>query len=256
MSDEAIWRAPELGWRIGLQSIGRELRSFVDPFDPLQPFNRRLAWAFATQFPKAVAAAHSFIPTEGHMLKSQARFFQRMMVQQPWVTNVAEVGFNGGHSSWIFLSSRPDVTVTSFDLGDHEYVTMSKSLIDRLFPGRHQLVIGDSRLTLPAFSESQPKRKFDLIYIDGGHDYEVARADLNHCRLLATNRSVVIIDDLIPHKSWGAGPARAWIDAQREGLIHEDVLIEDGFPVVGTFASEIEEKGQVWALGHYLDAGV
>ena len=120
----------------------------------------------------------SFIPTEGYMLKSQAQFFHQMMLHEPWVRDVLEVGFNGGHSSWIFLSSRPDVKVTSFDLGEHGYVQMTKSIVDGLAPGRHELILGDSRDTIPEFVENNVGRQFDLIYIDGGHDFDVAQADI------------------------------------------------------------------------------
>jgi hypothetical protein len=45
-----------------------------------------------------------------------------------------------------------------------------------MFPGRHELITGDSRETVPAFADEYPTRAFDLIYIDGGHDYEIAKA--------------------------------------------------------------------------------
>jgi hypothetical protein len=174
------------------------------------------------------------------------------MSRQPWVREVAEVGFNGGHSSYLFLAARPDVRVTSFDLNEHDYIDLAKAAVDDLFPGRHELVTGDSISTVPAFADAHPGRRFDLIFIDGGHSFESARTDLDNLRRLASDRTIVAMDDLERHKGWGIGPVRAWLSAQQDGLISEDVLIDNGFPVIGTALDEIEEVGHVWALGHYL----
>ena len=188
------------------------------------------------------------------MRKAQARYLEQLLVQKPWVRKVAEVGFNAGHSSYLFLKSRPDVEVTSFDLGDHDYTHLAKWIIDEHFPGRHSLVIGDSGVTVPAFAKSQPDHKFDLIFIDGGHDFDVAVADIDNCRLLATDQTIVIMDDLNPHDHWSAGPVRAWLDAQRDCLIAQDVLIENGVTVVNSVVRQ-EEASCMWALGHYLRCG-
>jgi hypothetical protein len=253
MTRASSYRTPGSGWWNGFCSLLRELAKFLDPSNPLQKFNRRLAWTFISHRPKLVIESRRLIPArEGYLRKSQALFFQQLLVRQPWIRDVAEVGFNVGHSSWIFLSSRHDVKVTSFDLGEHEYVSMTSDLVDSYFPERHELVLGDSRLTIPAFAKANPKRLFDLIYIDGGHDFDVAQADLRNCQLLAAARTIVIMDDLNPHSAWGVGPVRAWAECQEDGLVREDVLIEDGFPVVGGAINEIEVGDQVWALGHYV----
>jgi predicted O-methyltransferase YrrM len=240
---------------MSLRALGGELRWLLDPTDPLRPYNRRLTRAFVARERAAVVAATRLIPTEGHLLKVQARFFRQLMLRQPWVRDVAEVGFNAGHSSYVFLASRADVRVTSFDLGEHQYIDLAKSVIDNAFPGRHDLVTGDSRLTVPAYAEAGSDGRFDLIYIDGGHDVEVARADIDNCRMLATDRTIVVMDDLERHNPWGTGPVRAWLDAQHDGVIRQDVLIDGGFPVIGTPLDELEEVGCVWALGHYLQPG-
>jgi predicted O-methyltransferase YrrM len=235
---------------MSLRPLAGELRWMLDPTDPLRAYNRRLAWQFATHNRATVVADTHLILTGGHMEKAQARSLQRLMLHQPWVREVAEVGFNGGHSSYTFLDSRPDVRVTSFDLGTHDYIDLTKSLIDSLFPGRHELVIGDSRSTVPAFAEAHPDHRFDLIFIDGIHTLEAARADIENCRFLASERAVIVMDDLERHKDASAGVVQAWLEAQHDGVIHQDVVAVNGFPVVGAL-DEIETSGAVWALGHY-----
>ncbi len=164
------------------------------------------------------------------------------------IKRIAEVGFHLGFSSYAFLKARRDISVTSFDIGTHSFVPGAKKIIDRKFPGRHTLIYGDSTETVPKFFTQNPGVKFDLIFIDGGHEYDVARADIINTRLLAHPDTLVIMDDLIPWLPWGKGPVRAWDDAIREGVVVQDELYEDGRVV-----KSIEPPGKRgWALGHYL----
>jgi predicted O-methyltransferase YrrM len=93
-------------------------------------------------------------------------------------------------------------------LGEHRSSRIAKKLIDERFPGRHTLICGDSRKTVPEFKASNPDLRFDLVFIDGGHDYEVPKADLLNMRELASEGTAVILDDLIPWFAFGRGPRR------------------------------------------------
>ena len=135
----------------------------------------------------------------------------------------------------------------SFDLGEHSYVSAAKNFIDKRFPGRHELVIGDSRSTVPRYRAEHPETCSDFDFIDGGHNYEVASADLRNCRYLAQG-GFVIMDDLLDWKSWGIGPARAWAEACHEGLVSEMQLIQDGHPVE---AVRRKAATAAWGLGRY-----
>ncbi|MGH9091495.1 MAG: class I SAM-dependent methyltransferase [Acidimicrobiales bacterium] len=240
--------------RLQPRALAGELRWLVDPTDPLRPYNASLARVFATRWPKAVVGEARLMPTEGHMIKAQARFVRQLVLRYPWVTDVVEIGFNAGHSSYLFLSSRPDVRVVSFDLGDHDYVGPAKELIDRRFPGRHELVLGDSRQTVPAYAGDHPDRRFDLAFIDGGHDYEVARADIANCRALATPRTIVLMDDLQPGRAFGEGPVRAWSEAVASGAVEQTALVEEGFPLTELPLESVDPDRVVWALGRYPGA--
>lgn len=162
--------------------------------------------------------------------------------------SIAEIGFNAGCSSYALLKYVPDATVVSFDLGEHASVAVNKKFIDRTFPGRHTLVSGDSRETVPAFADSNPGLRFDLVFIDGGHDYEVAHADIMNMRALCSNATAVVMDDLVPWQSYGAGPAKAWEEAIGDNVVRQEELFQDGRRV---------EKAQppgvrAWALGRYV----
>ena len=140
--------------------------------------------------------------------------------------NILEIGFNAGHSAHTFLSSSL-ANVVSFDLNVRESVPHAKQYIDRKFPGRHTLILGDSTQTIPEYFRMNPDSRFDLIFIDGGHTYEIAMDDIVNCKSLAHTNTVVAMDDVLFHihlqQEWSIGPSKAWAEAALQRIIsHED----------------------------------
>ena len=138
------------------------------------------------------------------------------------IKNIFEIGFNAGHSADLFLKSNSECNVLSFDIGDHDYVKVAKEYIDKAYPNRHTLVLGDSTRTIPLYDNTT---KYDLIFIDGGHSYEIARADLLNCKRFAHKNTIVIMDDTIYKKEWereyNIGPTRAWTEGIKNNTINE-----------------------------------
>lgn len=160
---------------------------------------------------------------------------------------IGEIGFNAGFSTQTFLRYRPGTRVVSFDLVEHGYTKVAKKIVDAEFPDRHTLIAGDSTVTVPRFARENPDVRFDLVFIDGGHDYHVAKADIGNMRALCSQTTAVIIDDLTPWRTWGAGPTRAWTEAVAEGLIEQQEIFQDGRRV-----DVARPPGKrVWALGRY-----
>jgi predicted O-methyltransferase YrrM len=142
------------------------------------------------------------------------------MQQLPAVKTVVEVGFNGGHSAAAFLSARPDVKVISFDLGFHNYVLSAKRLIDRLYPERHLLIIGDSTKTVPLSTAlfRLGVTTADLAYIDGGHGDLVPYQDITNFLKILPSGAHIIVDDYC--QTYGIyGVIQGWERALAERLV-------------------------------------
>jgi predicted O-methyltransferase YrrM len=213
-------------------STCRLLLVAANPRAPFGKLHRSLGWRA--------------VKVEGFLGREQGAWFARLLADNTAITRIAEIGFNAGHSSCLFLGAREDVTVVSFDLGLHGYVTRAKQYVDQTFPGRHTLVLGDSRDTLPRYRADHPDTLFDLAFVDGGHDYDVARADLAHILPMIRPSGLIVMDDVTPWKTYGHGPDRAWSEAKRQGAVTELELLQDGRPV-----SAVRRRAltTAWAVG-------
>jgi predicted O-methyltransferase YrrM len=156
---------------------------------------------------------------------------------------VAEIGFNAGHSALAILGADPLVTLVSFDLGDHPYVDYCAKFVATQFPGRHQLILGDSAQTVPRYADEHADERFDLVIIDGGHTFRAAWADLLNCRRICQPSGVLIMDDLTPEYCWGRKPTEAWERAKAEGWIQEIDRFEE--------AADGDIPRHVFAVGQY-----
>lgn len=139
--------------------------------------------------------------------------------------NVMEIGFNAGHSADVFLKNNNTLTLTSFDLGGHAYVPVGKEFIDAAYPNRHTLICGDSTITIPEYINNNKDKKFDVIFIDGGHEYDIAKADMENCFHLAHKDTIVVLDDTMFKTEWvqayTIGPTRTWVEHIQQNKIVE-----------------------------------
>ena len=116
---------------------------------------------------------------------------QNLYILTKSAKNVLEIGFNGGHSTALFLHANPKIEILSFDIAHHKYtlpcVEYLKSLNYTI-----EFVKGSSDITIPKY---EVKTTYDIICIDGGHGYEIAEKDLINCKKFAHENTFIVFDD-------------------------------------------------------------
>ena len=138
---------------------------------------------------------------EGGSQIEQCRYFIDLLISRPQIKIVLEIGFNTGVSAAYFLSSRDDVIVISVDIGEHKYVHDCKRIINEQFPGRHTLLIGDSKKIIPELiklGQIVP----DLIFIDGDHVAPTPLIDARNCLAMAHKETILVMDDTNIYNGW------------------------------------------------------
>jgi predicted O-methyltransferase YrrM len=152
------------------------------------------------------------------------------------IKHVGQAGLGMGRSSFAFLSASSTIQVDAFDWGCDPVIPRVAARIEACFPGRHRTAWGKSEVTIP---QSPNLCNYDLAYIDAGHEYEPALADMKN---LAQPGRFVIADDYV--STW-PGVIKAWEECVSNGLIkHLDQQVED----IGT--ESWQRWG--WVVGVYV----
>lgn len=107
--------------------------------------------------------------------------------------NILEIGFNGGHSACCFLNSNPLAKMYTFDICRWGIEEKAESVLKNYFD--IDLIKGNSVYTVPEFL-SKTNLFFDLIFIDGCHDYDVVLSDIKNTMSFLNSDGLMIIDDL------------------------------------------------------------
>lgn len=156
-----------------------------------------------------------------YMVDSQYKLFHYLTWKLKFVHTVCETGFNAGHSSFSFLTARPDLIVHSFDIGHHGYVRPMAKYLQKKFPGRLSITLGDSRKTIPRYFVGE-SWTCDLIYVDGGHRLDVPLKDiLNFARVASQPHNVILVDDVD-----APDVKMAWELAIKSGIVQQRLLSE------------------------------
>jgi predicted O-methyltransferase YrrM len=146
---------------------------------------------------------------EGGSILEQSDFFIKYLLDNPHVKLVLEIGFNTGSSANAFLAARDDIKVISVDIGVHAYISRCKNAIDKYYPDRHALLIGDSKEVIPRLSIIP-----DLIFIDGDHVEPAPLIDARNCLAISAPHTILIMDDTTLTMGW-AGVLQAMCELIR-----------------------------------------
>jgi predicted O-methyltransferase YrrM len=136
---------------------------------------------------------------EGSCNPGQIDFFWGLLKQIPEIKNILEIGFNSGLSAAAFLEGRSDIRMISVDIGVHTYVLRAKQWLERLYPGRHMLVIGDSLDVLPQMEFRFPGFVADMCFVDGCHDGLGPYMDIVNATKIVKKDGYILVDDVQPH---------------------------------------------------------
>ena len=112
----------------------------------------------------------------------------------PGARSVCELGFNAGHSALLFLETLPQARVYSFDLCDGPWTLRNADHVASMYPGRFELIIGDSAETAPAFGTRGIE--CDVVFVDGSKDAQHRRVDMALFRKFAHDKTVVFLDEV------------------------------------------------------------
>jgi len=153
---------------------------------------------------------------------TQPQFLKQVVLDNPEIMTIAEIGFNAGYSSELFLANS-SAKVYAFDLGRFKYSKDAKEYIDNKYPDRHVFIKGNSLKTVPKYAQEHPDLKFDLIFIDGGHTYRSAVNDIQNMKAFAHEDTLVIIDDL-----GMKGVKKAWEESIENNIITREEVIKSG----------------------------
>jgi|TARA_B110000285_G_C14853963_1_gene481292 hypothetical protein len=118
-------------------------------------------------------------------------------------SKICEIGVNACHSLLFMLEVNPNADYLLFDLGNHAYTKPTLEYIKTEFPNtKIDIIYGDSKKTIPQaiFDNNELLHSFDLVHIDGGHEFFEFNSDFYNCRYLSTKNGVTIFDDYnYPH---------------------------------------------------------
>lgn len=111
-----------------------------------------------------------------------------------------EIGINGGHSSFLALSSDPNLIVHANDYAKQYndfnpdvYVPAACEVLQELFPNRFHYVFGNCLQAVPQYLIDNPDLKFDIVHIDGNKD--TYTQDFYNLQPALTEDALVIFDD-------------------------------------------------------------
>lgn len=159
---------------------------------------------------------------------------------------VCEIGFNVGHTSVYWLVNS-QAHVYSFDIGNRPDIqTVAANFVQEAFPGRFTITWGDSLKSIPDFIRKNPDVKCNLLFVDGGHEFNVISGDIaNFAKMANSTYNIVMADDVTCDADYCVDPTKVWDSWVSSGKIRE------------TFRRDEKSCGKYgqsrgWTVGHYV----
>lgn len=133
---------------------------------------------------------------EGFSTDAQREQFVELLKRHPEIMDVLEIGLNGGHSAESFLKHCSNLKLfVSVDINWHPYTAHAVDYLSSKYHDKFVFIAGDSTVKIPELATLHPEQKFDLIFIDGNHNYKYCLLDILNTRALARPKALILIDD-------------------------------------------------------------
>jgi hypothetical protein len=129
---------------------------------------------------------------EGHMLPNEKSvdIVNDILSNTENPKKICEIGFNAGHSATSWLTVSDDIYLHSVDNGMHHYTKNQMRKVKSFFGDRFDYTVKDSKDLKSDFYEG-----YDLVIIDGGHDWQTIQHDYRMIR--DANVPYILIDDYL-----------------------------------------------------------
>lgn len=142
---------------------------------------------------------------------------------------VVNIGAGGGTSGLAFMESREDLTLVTIDITDEsspmgclegERQVFESAGYGDLLNVRWFQVHGDSKEVAKHVWQKRFKKKIDMLFIDGGHEYEDCRGDIELFLPHMSKKGIISVHDYKKESMWLAkNPGRMVTDALRYKVI-------------------------------------
>ena len=191
---------------------------------------------------------NNIIQKEGTTSTCQLKWFYDY-VRDSNFNNCLEIGYHMGHSCNIVLevskNYNKETTMTSLDFFNHPYSNKCLKFTKDRYGDKFNYMIGDSKDTLDSLIKDS--KIYDLIFIDGCHEYSGVKSDLDRCLKLCHEDTVIIMDDLVPFKIWGKDVVKVW----NEYIENNKLLFERYFFLINSFLKFIKNNQYINNVGNH-----
>lgn len=146
--------------------------------------------------------------------------------------NIVEIGFNAGHSALLMLAANKNAHIHAFDICYHPYTKPCIEYLNSQYNNRITLHEGNSHITLKDFVDTNPSYKFDVLHVDGNHEYCHTNIDFFLSKRMSRPGAYCIYDDTgIQYIDF------LWKGYIRDGHITESIMRDSGIHrhSIGTF---------------------
>jgi hypothetical protein len=104
--------------------------------------------------------------------------------------NILEIGFNYGHSAYVFLNTDTSLKYHSIDICQYDHTAVNANKLIDMYPDRFEFTHMSSHDIDPS-----KVSHYDMIFIDGDHSIDGMSRDLNLCQ--QSRPKYILFDDYV-----------------------------------------------------------